>query len=433
MDLFVSYLKRTNYMLQQGLNIADVAYFIGEDAPKMTGITDPVLPKGYQFDYINAEVIEKYMTVKDGKLTLPHGTQYKMMVLPKLETMRPELLKKIQTLIENGGVILGPAPKRSPSLQNYPKSDEEVSSIAQTLWSKIDPSTKFAKIGKGTLIDGMTMEEALALINCVPDCKTKPEDPILYGHRTVGNMEIYFISNQSDKQVTVTPELRVKGMQPELWDAVTGSVRKLPAYTQTETGTSIPVKLDAYESAFIVFRDKVSQSGTSSIEDNYPPTKVVAELNNNWTVVFDKAKRGPAEPVKMDNLIDISTSENPDIKYYSGVILYKNTFKLENISSKEDGLYINLNNVCAMAKVKVNGKYAGGVWTAPYRVDISDFVKEGENEVEIEVTTTWVNRIIGDLNLPEDQRGTWVTAQPWRADSPLHKSGLVGPVVIEEN
>lgn len=84
-----------------------------------------------------------------------------------------------------------------------------------------------------------------------------------------------------------------------------------------------------------------------------------------------------------------------------------------------------------MAKVKINGKYAGGVWTAPYRVDISDFVKEGENEVEIEVTTTWVNRLIGDLNLPEDQRKTWVTAQPWRADSQLQKSGLEGPVVIE--
>lgn len=432
MDLFTAYLKRVNYMLQQGLNVADVAYFIGEDAPKMTGVTDPALPKGYQFDYMNAEVIEKYMTVKDGMLTLPHGTQYRMMVLPKLETMRPELLKKIQQLIEGGGVILGPAPKRSPSLQNFPKADEEVSSIAQSLWSKIDPATKHAKIGSGMLIDGMNMEEALALINCVPDCRTKPEEPILYGHRRVNGMEIYFISNQSDKQVTVSPELRTKGMQPELWDATTGSVRKLPAYSLTETGTVVPMKLEAYESAFIVFREKATgEPASSSLEVNYPNTQVIAELNNTWTVTFDKAKRGPAEPVIMDKLIDITTSENPDIKYYSGTILYNNKFNLENKPSKENKLFINLNNVCAMAKVKINGKYAGGVWTAPYRVDISDFVKEGENEVEIEVTTTWVNRLIGDLNLPEDQRKTWVTAQPWRADSQLQKSGLEGPVVIE--
>ena len=105
MDLFTSYLKRVNYMLQQGLNIADVAYFIGEDAPKMTGIVDPELPKGYQFDYINAEVIERDLFVKDGLLTLPHGTQYRILVLPKLETMRPELLAKNKKLIEDGAVV----------------------------------------------------------------------------------------------------------------------------------------------------------------------------------------------------------------------------------------------------------------------------------------------------------------------------------------
>lgn len=434
MDLFTNYLKRVNYMLQQGLNVADVAYFIGEDAPKMTGITDPALPKGYQFDYINAEVIEKYMTVRDGMLTLPHGTQYRMMVLPKLETMRPELLKKIQQLIEDGGVILGPAPKRSPSLQNFPKADEEINSIAQSMWSKIDASTKYAKIGKGTLIDGMNMEEALALINCVPDCKTTAEDPILYGHRSVNGMEIYFITNQSANQVTINPELRVKGMQPELWDATNGSVRKLPAYTQTETGTMIPMKLEPNESAFIVFREKSSaQPVSASLEANYPKPQMVAELNNGWTVIFDKEKRGPAEPVKMDNLIDLSTSENPDIKYYSGMLQYQNTFNLQDKPANGNKLFINLNNVCAMAKVKVNGNYAGGVWTPPYRVDITDFVKNGENQIEIEITTTWMNRIIGDLNLPEDQRRTWVTFQPWRAESQLQKSGLTGPVVIEEN
>ena len=103
-DNYLTYLKRANFMLQQGLNVADAAYFIGEDAPKMTGIVDPALPTGYQFDYMNAEVIEKYMDVKDGKITLPHGTQYRILVLPKLETMRPELLAKIKELIEKGAI-----------------------------------------------------------------------------------------------------------------------------------------------------------------------------------------------------------------------------------------------------------------------------------------------------------------------------------------
>ncbi|WP_029906779.1 glycosyl hydrolase [Prevotella sp. 10(H)] len=431
MDLFTSYLKRTNFMLQQGLNVADVAYFIGEDAPKMTGITDPALPRGYQFDYINAEVIEKYMTVKDGLLTLPHGTQYRILVLPKLETMRPELLAKIKQLIEGGGVVLGPAPKRSPSFENYPKADEEVKSMANELWSKVDAGTKYAKIGQGTLIDGMNMEEAFALINCVPDCKTNADEPVLYNHRTINGMEVYFITNQSDKKIATNPELRVKGMQPELWDATNGSIRKLPAFSETATGTIVPLKLDAYESVFIVFRDKVSAAPASSSADiNFPEPQIMADLNSGWSLTFDKQKRGPAEPVKMDKLEDISTNENPDIKYYSGTILYNNTFNLAD-KPADDRVFINLNNLSAMAKVKVNGKYAGGVWTAPYRVDITDFVNKGENAVEIELVTTWANRLIGDLNLPEDLRKTWIPAQPWKAESQLFKSGLLGPVVVE--
>ena len=172
MDVFTAYLKRVNFMLQQGLNVADAAYFIGEDAPKMTGVTDPALPAGYQFDYMNAEVIEKYMTVQDGKITLPHGTQYRILVLPQLETMRPELLAKIKQLIEQGAVVMGPQPSRSPSLQNQPEADEQVRQMAAEIWGDVDGvNVKSRKVGKGMILNGMTMEEAFALIDCIPDCR----------------------------------------------------------------------------------------------------------------------------------------------------------------------------------------------------------------------------------------------------------------------
>lgn len=137
-DLFTDYLKRVNYMLQQGLNVADVAYFIGEDAPKMTGVTDPALPRGYQYDYINGEVLLERATVKDGLWTLPHGTQYRILVLPKLKTMRPELLAKLRALVREGGVLLGPAPQRSPSLEGYPDADARVRRMAAELWGGVD-------------------------------------------------------------------------------------------------------------------------------------------------------------------------------------------------------------------------------------------------------------------------------------------------------
>ncbi len=429
MHLFTEYLKRTNYMLQQGINIADAAYFIGEDAPKMTGAADPALPKGYQFDYINAEVLIRDAFVKDGMLTLPHGTQYRILVLPKQETMRPEMLAKLERLILDGAIILGPAPKRSPSMQNYPEADRLITEAAGRLWSKIDPAKKYADIGNGKLIDGMDMTEAFALIGCPPDMSAAPGEPLLYGHRRLKGIDIYFVSNQSGETITAAPGFRVKMMKPELWDAVSGEIRDIGSFSQTETGTVVPLKLAPYESAFIVFRSKAGEMPTpADVSVNYGYTETIAEPDGAWTVKFDAAKRGPSEPVTMEKLQDISRSDDPGIRYYSGMLTYENTFELPKVP--EGRVFADLGALTAMAKVWINGEYAGGAWTPPYRVDITGLVKQGRNELTVEVTTTWRNRLIGDLNLPESERRTWLTAQPWKADSPLDQSGLMGPVMI---
>ena len=429
MDLFTSYLKRVNYMLQQGLNIADVAYFIGEDAPKMTGIVDPELPKGYQFDYINAEVIERDLFVKDGLLTLPHGTQYRILVLPKLETMRPELLAKIKKLIEDGAVVLGPAPKRSPSGESFPTADRQVEKLAGELWSGLDGrSVKAVKRGKGELLFGMTMEEALKYIGCVPDCGLPADAPVLYGHRSAEDADIYFISNQKDEMIEIRPEFRIRSRQPELWDATTGRIRTLPAYEETAAGTVVPLKLYPYESAFIVFRRSATKAEETGLQLNYPVLQTLVRLDAPWKVSFEEKRRGPASQT-FARLEDISKNENPDIRYYSGTIWYETEFKLKK--KPEGELYLNLNDVGVMAKVKINGQYAGGVWTAPYRVNVTDLVRKGKNKVEIEVVTTWMNRLIGDSGLPESERKTWTPCNSWKPTDTLQKSGLVGPVYIE--
>jgi len=430
MDVYTQYLKRTNYMLQQGLNVADVVYFIGEDAPKMTGVTDPTLPVGYQFDYMNAEVIEKYMTVKDGLITLPHGTQYRIMVLPKLETMRPELLVKIKQLINDGAVILGPAPKRSPSLQNQPAADQQVQAMASELWGEVDGvNVKSRKCGKGLIINGMDMKEAFALINCVPDCKLPEDHSIHYGHRTLGNCEIYFVSNQTTETKIITPEFRVKGMQPELWEATTGYIRNLSAYNKKENTTTVPLKLEPYESVFVVFRKSAGKASASGVEANYPAPALLANLKGPWTVNFNASQRGPEEPVVFETLKDWTTSQDDRIKYYSGTAFYNCKFKLEKLPAGEQ-VIINLGDVTAMAKVTVNGTYAGGVWTAPYRLNITQLVKEGENELKIEVVNTWVNRLIGDSKLPIEQRLTWCPVNPYTPGNTLQTSGLKGPVMV---
>ena len=431
MDLFSQYLKRSNFMLQQGLNVADVAYFIGEDAPKMTGIADPPLPIGYQFDYMNAEVILRDMTVKDGMITLPHGTQYRVLVLPKLETMRPEVLTKIKELVYNGAVVLGPAPDRSPSLQNQPEADTQVRTMATELWGEVNGTeVKHRQYGKGRIMNGLTMEEVFGIIDCIPDCKLPEDHSIHYGHRTMNGIDIYFISNQTNEEKVIEPEFRITGKQPELWEATTGSIRDLPAYEQKEKSTVIPVKLAPHESIFVVFRNKAGNSSLRDVSDNYPTPVIMEELKGPWSVAFDPSLRGPAEPVIFETLHDWSTSPDESIKYYSGTAYYTIHFSAPEVIGNEM-IEIDLGNLTAMAKVNVNGTYVGGVWTYPYKLDISDFVKPGKNELVIEVVNNWMNRLIGDQNLPEKQRGTWCFVNPYNAQSPLQPSGLFGPVTIQ--
>ena len=429
MDLFTSYLKRTNYMLQQGLNIADVAYFIGEDAPKMTGITQPALPKGYQFDYINAEVIERDLYVKDGLLTLPHGTQYRMLVLPELKTMRPELLEKIASLLNDGAVILGPAPERSPSGKDYGKADQQVKDLADSLWKGLDgKQTQAIQRGKGWLLYGMNMQEALEKIGCVPDCQIPETSPVLYAHRQAEGKDIYFLSNQSDQEIEVTPEFRIKGKQPEWWDATTGKIRRLPAFEFTENGTQVPLRLAPFESAFIVFR-QTGKASAEGIDANCPRPETWMALDKDWNVTFKDSIRGPKQTQSFDQLIDISTHPDESIRYYSGTIVYDKQISIDQLPT--GNIYLNLHDIGVTAKVTVNGQYAGGVWTPPYRLDISEWLHKGENQISVEVTTTWQNRLIGDSRLPEQERTTWTACNGWSEKDPLQKSGLIGPVTLE--
>lgn len=431
MDLFLSYVKRCNFMLQQGNYIADVAYFIGEDAPKMTGVRDPEIPLGYSFDYINAEAIETRVSIKDGKLVLPDNMQYRILVLPKLETIRPKLLRKIKDLVNAGAIVLGPAPKRSPSLQNYGQADNEVQQLAAELWGNINGnSVKTNKVGKGMVIDGMDMQQALDLIKVIPDIKIGQNDSTLFIHRKLTDSDIYFVSNSTNKQISINPEFRVTGKAPELWDATNGSIRDLPAYTIKAEATSVPLKLEPLESAFIVFKENETSSSAQNSAVNFPAPTSTVEISTPWQVSFEPKMRGPEKPVVFDKLIDWTTRPEESIKYYSGTAVYRNTFRAPKTNDRER-VYLDLGNLTAIAKVKINGIETGGVWTPPYKVDITKAIKSGENKLEISVVNNWMNRLIGDLKLPADQRKTWVSLNPYNANSPLQPSGLFGPVVLK--
>ena len=424
LGMFVDYLKRCNIILQRGDYVADVAYFIGEDAPKMTGAIDPPLPKGYSFDYINGEVLLKYASVHDGYLTLKGGMKYRVLVLPDLKTMRPEILEKLKSFVNDGLIVIGDAPSKSPSLKNYPESDRHVASMAAEMWG--DVSSPVRKYGKGTIYNRSYSLESLLLENGIlPDMKTNLEDPVLFIHRHRPDGEIYFVSNQSESPISISPEFRTKDMQPELWNPLTGEIRYLPEYTYTEKGTSVNLQLDKNESVFVVFRN----SGKKFHEGkNYPVSSESQEITGSWKVHFKSMDGTVEKDVDMDSLRSWTESEDEDIRYFSGTAVYKTVFRMEDM--KSDFYYLDLGNVMVMAKVKLNGQYIGGVWTSPFRLPVTDMLKEGENTLEIEVVNNWVNRIIGDLNKPSDQRTTWANVITWKPESTLQKSGLLGPVKL---
>ena len=424
-DLFTGYLKRAGYMLQQGLNVADIAYFIGEDAPKMTGVTEPGVPRGRQVDYINGEVLRETAGVNTkGQLVLPHGTTYEVLVLPKLKTMRPELLDRLEKLVHAGAFVLGPKPERSPSLAGQPQADRRVKEIADRLWGEVDGRTvRFATRGKGTIAWGLTLDEVFAMRKVETDLLHDGSRHLVHAHRTMPNAECYFVACLERRAVpALDVSFRVTGRVPELWDAATGEIREAPAWRFENGRTVVTLSLPAQGSTFVVFaKDAAGRTGAAA------RSATATEVKGPWTLAFqsDALHRGPAQPMKTARLFDLSTSADPAVKFYSGKITYTTTF---NGTKPGAHTVLDLGEVAVTAKVKINGQDAGGVCFAPYRLDVTPFVKAGANTLEVEVCDLWVNRLVGDAGKPD--RPTWTSLPCCDRKKPLAKAGLIGPVVL---
>lgn len=278
-------------------------------------------------------------------------------------------------------------------------------------------------------------------------------------HRTADGIDVYFVANTARTAGDVKCRFKVAGKQPELWDPVTGTMRNLPQFEEANGYTTIPMKFDSAQSFFVVFRNKVA-SKLQGI--NFPGAKQIAALTGSWQVKFDSIWGGPKKPVSFTSLQDWTRHSEPGIKYFSGTALYTKSF---DVNAAQLGgskpIYLDLGVVHHIARVKLNGKDLGVVWTAPWRAKIpAGLLKARANKLEIQVTNVWANRLIGDEQEPADLE--WSPA-PWgdqqylkefpdwflknqarpskgrfcfttwnyfKKDSPLIPSGLLGPVRI---
>ena len=420
---WTDYLRRSHGLLQQGQTIADIAYFIGSDAPKMTGTRDPALPEGYDFDYINAEVIESMLDVDKGRFALPHGPNYAMLVLPPQDSMTPEVLTRLEQMVAAGGAIYGPRPVRSPSMKDYPSGDQSVQQLAARMWGDCDGQAITAvPYGKGRVFCGGSLAEAIASIGVKPDVTGHSPEQLVWHHRQTAAADIYFIANQTDTPLTVSPAFRDARAVAEFWDPV--NERKLSL--AHDNGRVEPLSLAPYQSGFVVFQDQPTADLPSYASFQKRSAPIAVE--GAWRVSFDPAWGGPENAI-FAALADWSSHPDPGIRYYSGTAVYEKELMIEAMPA-EGPLLLDLGEVRDMAVVHLNGTRVGTVWTAPWEIDISAYARPGSNDLKVEVINSWANRIIGDLRHPEQPRLTTTVLDHVTAETPLLPAGLLGPVTL---
>ncbi len=433
---FNTYLARCSYLLQQGLFAADVLFYQGEKSGYSHVLKKvfPTLGEGYDYDHCNTEVLLTRLSVKNGRIVLPDGMSYSVLVLPDDMPMQLSALEKVASLIKEGATVVGPRPTGLFSKPMKLGDKEKFDGLVKKIWG-VAPDNKVIenRLGKGRLICGKSARMVLNELGVKPDFEHQglsDAGTIDWIHRTMSDgTEIYFVASRWEAPESVKCAFRVTGKQPELWNPVTGEIRNATAFSQENNHTVLPLEFDPCGSVFVIFRKPIGKEVGGSTARNYPIYKPIIKIDGAWDVSFDSKWGGPAN-IRFDELTDWTKHSDEGIKFYSGTAKYRNSFILPVNLNKNGNLILDLGDVRELAEVRINGKNLGVVWTKPFRVDISSAVKVGMNEIEVSVVNLWPNRLIGDAGLSKDKRFTETNMRKFVATSPLLSSGLLGPVQI---
>ena len=431
---FMTYLGRNCFMLQQGLFVADLAYLLNEGAPSTMPFwgagLKPAPPDGYDYDYVNTDVLLSRMSVDaEGKLVLPDGMSYRVLVLPEIDRMTLPLLRKIRELVHNGATVLGPKPLQSPSLTGYPDADREVQSLAEELWGDLDGVSRTRRsYGKGTVVWGLSPADVLPSLSIPKDVEYSRalDAKVSWIHRRAGDADIYFIANQTDRDQDINVRFRVSGKEAELWHADTGEIE--PAdFSSSENRTTVPLHLTERESVFVVFRRP------STVPARTLPRATVntlATIDGPWTVSFPPNLGAPAK-ITLAKLQSWIANADDGVKYFSGTATYTKIVQVDRSWLRPgERILFDLGAVNDLAEVSVNGQAVGMPWKPPYQVDVTDALKPDSNQLEIKVTNQWTNRLIGDRLATADKRVLAVAVPGFGPPPTLKDSGLLGPVSI---
>ncbi len=422
---WINYLARSSFMLQQGRFAADFIYYYGED-DNLTSLfanNNPNVPAGYGFDYINADGLIHMLSVKDGNVVTSSGMSYRVLGLdPNSKQMSLPVLRALHKLAEDGATIAGPKPVGDPSLSD---DKAEFQKLSTQLFGD---GTGEHSVGKGKVYAGQTVAEAMLKLKLAPDFdynKPEADTDMLFVHRKLPDGDIYYVDNRSVHGQSVNATFRIEGKQAELWHAETG-LSEPASYSIADGKTTVPLKLEPWGTVFVVFRKPAT---STSVTVPASTETALATVEGPWNVSF-QAGRGAPATATLDKLTSWSENSDAGIRYFSGLGTYTKTIDAPaSWFNPGEKIWIDLGAVKNLAEVTVNGKAVGVVWHTPYRVDVTTALKPGANEVSIKVANAWVNRMIGDQQ-PNATKVTFTVIHPYKADSPLLPSGLLGPVVV---
>jgi len=477
---FTDYLARCSHMLRQGWFVADVCYYYGDQAPNfyppLCNVPEhPLLENlhpGNDYDVCSSQVILERMQVENGRIVLPDGMSYSVLMLPEQDHIPAAVLTRIRELVIDGATVIAhQRPIRAPGLKNHKKKNQTVTRIVDELWGAAGLQDKQAvlvrSIGRGRFIVATDRTQALRNIGVIEDFKIvghKNGDlgPLDFIHRKTTDDAFYFVRNKTREAQSLTCRFRVpakmNGQTPEFWWPHSGRRTACPTWKNTDNGcVELPVELGPLGSVFVVFRKAGSLSkdaplGTLATETfEAAATPAPMTLDGAWQVQFPEGWGAP-RTAKFPKLKSWTESKNEGIRFFSGIATYQKSFDVAESLAQQKSIFLQLGDLAEIAEVTLNGKRLGLVWLPPYRIDVSGVLQAGKNKLEVKVANLWANRLNGDSLLPESKRFTRSNLDRIQTDPtsdssygqvpsgkkrpiytkipPLMKSGLFGPVQI---
>jgi hypothetical protein len=447
---FMDYLTRCSHMLRQGWFVADVCYYFGDQAPNfwppLCNVPEKPLLNGlhagHDYDVCSSQVILERMSVKNGRITLPCGMSYAALVLPPQDHIPLPVYQKIRELVAAGGTIIAdPLPARAPGLHENDADSRAIAAIT-------------AELADGRVVVTRDLGKALHDLGVAPAfgiVGREPGDlgPLDFVNRRTRDDVFYFIRNKTRETVALTARFRAVGLAPEFWWPHDGTRTACAEWKLAGDGlTELPLTLGPLGSVFVVFRKNPSDDLESLAVDTFAPS-TSQPIDGAWSVEFPE---GWGAPPKVEFPTLQSWTEHPDdgVRLFSGIATYRKTFEAHLSFFAQDRVFLELGDLAEIAEISLNGKNLGITWLPPYRIEVTDVLRPGDNQLEIRVANLWANRFNGDSLLPVDKRFTRSNIDRIQTDPtsdssfgrvprgperpvhtelpPLMKSGLLGPV-----